>query len=204
MYDSRNYPRPGPEEIERFVQEQRHALVIGHGVSGHPSVSILPFVKAGERITVHMVQADPTFAALQADPRGSVMFEEFLAFTPHWLMGRDDASNATLQFRAVLFEVEATRVSTEPADVAAALEELFGRYEPGEGHVPVTELDPYRHMLVRLGVVDFAVRACLPKFKVAQNKTPAERERLLGYLGERAEWRDAQAARVIAALAPKT
>src|SRR3712207_6529150 len=60
MYRSSNYPTD-PAAVEAFVAEQRHGYLIATPPGGYPSVSILPFVKDGDRIELHCVQEDPTF-----------------------------------------------------------------------------------------------------------------------------------------------
>lgn len=196
MYDSPGYPQPEESAVEAFVQAQPYAVVLSVGADGHPCASLLPFVKDGDRITVHMVQEDPTFRALERDPRGSVLIEEFLAFTAHTPVNADYAGQATLHFRAVLYEVVAT-LTTEPARVADALEEALARYEPGRAHRPVHDLQAYGDDLVRLARADLRVVARQAKFKHAQGKDEATRERLVAYLRARGNWRDGHAADVI-------
>lgn len=199
MYDSPGYPQPDAATIEAFVQAQPCAVVLGTAADGHPSASLLPFVKVGERITVHMVQADPTFQALLREPRGSVLIEEFLAFTPHTLVSPDYAGQATLHFRAVIYAVEAT-LTTDAGRVAEALEEALARYEPDAAHVPVADLSVYGGDIARLGRADLRVLACQAKFKTAQSKDAETRRRIAAYLGARGGWRDGHAAAVIEAV----
>lgn len=196
MYDSPGYPQPDAETVETFVQAQPYAVVLATGAGGHPSASLLPFVKAGGRITVHLVQEDPTFRALERDRRGSVLIEEFLAFTAHTPVSPDYAGQATLHFRAVLYEVEAT-LSTDPTEVADALEEALDRYEPEAPHLPVADLSVYGKDLARLARADLSVVRYQAKFKTAQGKDPDTRRRLAAYLRARGGWRDARAAAVI-------
>lgn len=201
MYDSPGYPQPDAESIEIFVQAQPYAVVLGVSAHGHPSASLLPFVKAGERITVHMVQEDPTYRALRREPRGSVLIEEFLAFTPHTPVTPDYAGQATLHFRAVLYEVEAT-LTTDPGRVAEALEEALARYEPDAAHTPVGDLSVYGADLARLARADLRVVRMQAKFKHAQGKDAATRARVAAFLRERGSWRDARAAAIIEAIEP--
>jgi hypothetical protein len=86
MYDSDLY-QIDPAEVESFVAGQRHGTLIATARDGFPQASILPFVKSGDQIELHCVQADPTFAALQANPRATFLVSDFLAFTRH-VLGR--------------------------------------------------------------------------------------------------------------------
>ncbi len=174
--------------------------LIAADADGFPCASILPFLREGERIEVHMVQADPTFAALRARGRGAFLCDEALAFTPHDVVSELDGGFATLHFRAVLFRVEA-EVSTEPADVAAALERLLQAYEGQLTWKPVADGPLYGDRLRRLAVAQMRVMGVEAKFKVAQNRTPPKRERLLAFLRERGLPGDALAAERIRAAA---
>jgi predicted FMN-binding regulatory protein PaiB len=197
MYASPSYPEPDEETVETFVQAQPYAVVMATPPSGHPAASLLPFVKAGERITVHMVREDATCRALAETGRGSVLVEEFLAFTPHTLVSPDYAGQATLHFRAVLYGVEA-RVHRDAGRVAAALEELLARYEPDLPHRPVADEETYGPDLARLSVADLRIVSRQVKFKVAQNRDAATRARIAAWLRARGGWRDGHAADVLA------
>lgn len=201
MFPSPSYPEPGPGEIADFVAEQFCGKLIATDADGFPHASILPFVPLEGAIEVHMVRADPTFAALRASRRGAFLLDEPLAFTPHQVVSADYAGFATLHFRAVCFRVEAD-ISVDPADVAAALERLLRRYEPGEAWRPVQHGGPYDRDLQRLAVARLRQVGVEAKFKLAQNRTPVERERLLAFLRARGAEGDPRAARRIAAAAP--
>jgi transcriptional regulator len=202
VFASPAYPAPTAAEIDAFVREQFCGRLIAADADGFPCASILPFVREGELIEVHLVQADPTFAALRARGRGAFLLDEALAFTPHTAVSERDAGFATLHFRAVLFRVEA-EVSTEPAAVAAALERLLRAYQGDLPWEPVADGPLYGERLRRLAVARLRVVGVEAKFKVAQNRTPAERERLLAFLAARGLAGDAlAAARIRAAAGP--
>jgi hypothetical protein len=131
MYPSPRYVT-APRAVERFVKSQRHGTLIATPADGHPQISLLPFVETGDHIEIHCVQADPTFQALIANPRVTFLVSEFLAFSPHDWINPEDAGRATLHFRAVAFECDAS-YSTDPTDVADALRRLRAhRQHPGQ------------------------------------------------------------------------
>src|SRR5690349_4777746 len=129
MYDSDRY-QVDPALADAFVAGQRHGTLIATPPGGHPQVCQLPFVKYDDKIELHCVQEDPTFAALQQNPRATFLVSDFLAFSRHDWVDPVDAGRATLNFQAVQFECTAV-LSTDPADVAAALARLLAAYEPG-------------------------------------------------------------------------
>src|SRR4029077_15944783 len=106
------YPSPryltAPRAIERFVRSHRPGTLIATPPDGHPQISMLPFVKTGDHIEIHCVQADPTFQALVVNPRVTVLVSHSLVFSPHDWINPQDAGRATLHFRAVAFECRAS------------------------------------------------------------------------------------------------
>jgi predicted FMN-binding regulatory protein PaiB len=197
------YPSPryltGPRAIERLVKSQRHGTLIATPPDGHPQCSILPFIKTGDHIEIHCVQADPTFQALIANPRVTFLISDFLAFSPHEWIDPHDAGRATLNFKAVAFECEATH-STEPADVAGALRRLLTAYEPEASYVPMQDGDFYGARLRRLAAVQLAIVRTQAKFKVGPASPPEDaRQRVVAGLRARNDPGDAHAAEAIEA-----
>ena len=173
MYESANYPTD-PAQVDAFVASQRHGTLIATPPGGFPSVSLLPFVKTGEVIELHCVQADPTFAALQRNPLVTFLVSDYLTWTPHDFVDQRDAGRATLHFRAVAHECEAAW-STEPDAVAAALSRLLAAYEPDGVYEPIRNGSWYGARLSRLAALRLQVRATRAKFKVGP-AVPDERK----------------------------
>lgn len=200
VYTSPSYPPPDWPTVRAFVERLAHGKLVATGPDGYPTASLIPFRYEPDpdggwgRFEVHLVQGDPTLAALAHDPRAAFLLDEFYAFTPHHVVDAEDAGLATLHFRAVLFRVDAT-VLTDPADVAAVLERLVARYEPDARWAPVVDDARYGPRLRRLAAAVLTVRGFDAKFKVAQNRTPEERRRLAAYLRRRGLPLDEVAAR---------
>jgi len=188
MYPSGSYPTD-PAQAEAFVAAQRHGTLIATPADGFPRVSILPFLKRGDVVELHCVQADPTFAALRQQPRVTFLVSDYLTWTPHDFVDERDAGRATLHFRAVAYECEATW-STEPADVAAALARLLAAYEPEGRYDPLEDGPMYGARLRRLAALRLHVRGSQAKFKVgpavpmAKKLEVAERIRARGLPGD--------------------
>ena len=164
MYPSPKYPTD-PAAVDAFVAEHEAGTLIATTPSGHPQVTILPFVKAGDVIELHCVQADPTFAAMVTNPRVTFFVSDFLAFTPHHWVDPENAARGTLHFRAVAFEGEA-EISTRPGDVAAVLSRLLQRYEPAETYRPPAADEYYSSRLERLASIRIHVTGMQAKFKL--------------------------------------
>jgi len=65
-----------------------------------------------------VVEGQPTFAAVQPNPRVTFLVSDFLAFSRHDWVDPDDGGRATLNFRAAAYECLAT-TTTRPREVAA-------------------------------------------------------------------------------------
>ena len=187
------------EAAERFVAEMRHGTLIACAVDGYPQVSILPFVKTGEVIELHCVQGDPTFEALQANPRVTFFVSDFLAWSPHSWVDENDAGRATLHFRAVAFECDVERVSTDPSDVAGALSRLLNAYEPDASYEPMRMGEFYGVRLRRLATMRLRVVRSHVKFKAGPAGTRETKRNVAARLRERAQPGDDRAADVIEA-----
>ena len=198
VFASSNYP-PDLKAAERFVAEMRHGTLIACSAEGYPQVSILPFVKTDDAIELHCVQADPTFDAVRANPRVTFFVSDFLAWSPHSWVDEQDAGRATLHFRAVAFECDVERTSTDPNDVAGALSRLLAAYEPGASYEPVKMGEFYGARLRRLATMRLRIVRSHVKFKTGPAGTGETKRGVAGRLRERDQPGDIRAADVIEA-----
>jgi hypothetical protein len=196
MFASSNYP-PDQAAADRFVAEMRHGTLIACSAEGYPQVSILPFVKTDDLIELHCVQGDPTFDAVRANPRVTFFVSDFLAWSPHNWVDDQDAGRATLHFRAVAFECDVERASTDPSDVAGALSRLLAAYEPGASYEPVKMGEFYGPRLRRLATMRLRIVRRHIKFKTGPAGTAELKHRVAGRLRERGQSGDLRAADVI-------
>jgi hypothetical protein len=202
VFASSNYP-PDQAAADRFVDEMRHGTLIACTAEGYPQVSILPFVKTDDLIELHCVQADPTFDAVRANPRVTFFVSDFLAWSPHSWVSDQDAGRATLHFRAVAFECDVERVSTDPNDVAGALSRLLARYEPGASYEPMKMGEFYGPRLQRLATMRLRIVRRHIKFKTGPAGTAETKWRVAAKLRERGQAGDLRAADVIESYLPE-
>jgi predicted FMN-binding regulatory protein PaiB len=198
VFASSNYP-PDQEAAARFVAEMRHGTLIACPPDGYPQVSILPFVKTDDVIELHCVQADPTFGAVRANPRVTFFVSDYLAWSPHNWVDERDAGRATLHFRAVAFECDAESLSTDPEDVAGALQRLLRSYEPGATYEPVQVGEFYGPRLRRLATMRLRIVRTHIKFKAGPAGTTETKHKVADRLRESGRPGDLRAAEVIEA-----
>ena len=201
MYPSPNYPSD-QEAADRFVAEMRHGTLVACAPEGYPQVSILPFVRTGDTIELHCVQADPTFGAVRANPRVTFFVSDFLAWSPHDWVNARDAGQATLHFRAVAFECDAEFVSTDPEAVAGALARLVRAYEPGASYEPIEVGKFYASRLDQLATIRLRIVNSHIKLKAGPSGSAAAKHAVADRLRERAQPGDVRAADVIEASMP--
>jgi len=204
VFASSNYP-PDLQAADRFVAEMRHGTLIACSAEGYPQVSILPFVKTGDVIELHCVQGDPTFDAVRANPHVTFFVSDFLAWSPHNWVDEQDGGKATLHFRAVAFECDVERTSTDPNDVAGALSRLLASYEPDASYKPVKLDEFYGPRLRRLATMRLHIVGRHIKFKTGPAGAAETKRKVVGRLRERDRPGDLRAADVIeATLSDKT
>jgi predicted FMN-binding regulatory protein PaiB len=98
----------------------------------------------------------------------------------------------------VTFECVAT-VSTEPADVAAALRKLVGTYEAGRSYRAIADDEFYGARLRRLASLRLQIVRSQAKFKVGPAGSDDAKRQVASELRARAEAGDGRAADVIEA-----
>ena len=188
------YAQVPPEEIERFVAAQELGRLITVGADGTPHVGLYPFVRAGETIDLHLVREDELAVDLAARPRCVFEVDEILGVIPSYWVHAEYGGSATAYHRTVIFECQAT-VLEDPVAVAAQQVRLLARYQPEGGFRALDPNDPlYRGALGQLAAVRLGIQATRVKFKLAQNRPPEARRRVIAELRRRGRPADARAA----------
>ena len=201
MFDSRKYRPVDAALVESFLRTQRHGTLMACAPGQAPQASILPYLLTDDDTAeLHCVQADALHAAMTVAPKVSLLVDDYLTDTPHDWVDPVDGSESTLHFRAVLLQGTAT-LSTDPADVAAALHRLVTAFGHGPDYRPVVDDELYGPQLRRLAVVRIAIDERQAKFKVGRGSED-ERLDLARRLRERGASGDERAADVITELAP--
>jgi uncharacterized protein len=180
-------------EVERFVAGQDMGRLVTAGEAG-PHIGLYPFAYAADRIEVHLVRQDEQVADLRVRPRCLFEVDEVLGVIPSYWVDPQNAIMATAYHRTVIFEGVAD-VSEDAAVLAEQQGRLLRRYQPEGGFRPVTADDPmYQGALHHLVAVRMSVERTRVKFKLAQNRTPEARRRIIAELRARGRPNDGRAA----------
>jgi uncharacterized protein len=184
-----------PEDTLRAFVTQRE---LGHFVTvsaeGQPHIGLYPFLFLGDTIEIHLHRSDEQLQDLRTSRKCTFEVDEMHGTIPsHWVHAAN-AMFATAYHRTVIFECEA-EVSEDPEVLAAQQRRLMAHYQPEGGHKPVSaEHAMYRGPFKEISALTLHVRARKVKWKLAQNRTREQRQKIIAELRKRARPTDAGAA----------
>ncbi|HEX4435003.1 MAG TPA: FMN-binding negative transcriptional regulator [Acidimicrobiales bacterium] len=194
----------GEDEWRPFVESHPfgHLVAPGGPMRDLPVVVPTQFVLEGDTVWLHLVRANPVFAALAENPRVLLSVADDWAFIPSsWkaVGGEDPALGIpTTYYGAVQLTGTATVYDerTDPGRVAAILRRQLATFQPD-----VEVADPGEsHAAKLLGIlgITIAVEEVSAKFKYGGNVDVAHRRAVVERLHERgAPGDDAAAAHVV-------
>ena len=194
----------GEEEWRPFVESNSFGHLVAPGGAGRDLPVVVPtqFVLEGDTVWLHLVRANPMFAALSENPRVVLSVAGDWAFIPSsWkVIGAEDAALGipTTYYGAVQLAGTATvhDERTAPGSVAAILRRQLGSLQPG-----VEVADPAQSHAARLLAIlglSIAVEQVSAKFKYGGNVDEPHRRAVVERLEERgAPGDDAAAAHVL-------
>jgi nitroimidazol reductase NimA-like FMN-containing flavoprotein (pyridoxamine 5'-phosphate oxidase superfamily)/ribosomal protein S18 acetylase RimI-like enzyme len=167
---------------------------------GAPLLRTVHAVLVGDRLLFH---GAPAGEKMRAMGRAAVAeAAEIVASIPSTFLDPERACPATTYYLSAQAHGE-LRTVEDPAEKAAALEALMQRYQPEGGYVPIAADHPlYRKAVQGLLVAELAITHLSAKAKLGQNRTPAERVRVVEALWERGAGGDVRAAALLLARFP--
>jgi transcriptional regulator len=184
-----------PEPTLRdFVRKQELGHFVTVGADGQPHIGLYPFLFLGETIELHLHRADEQLKDLLTHKKCVFEVDEMLGTIPSNWIHATNAMFATAYHRTVIFECDA-EVSEDAEVIAAQQRRLMAHYQPEGGHKPVsTEHAMYRGPFNEISALTLHVRARKVKWKLAQNRSREQREKLIAELRKRGRPTDAGAA----------
>jgi transcriptional regulator len=184
-----------PEDVLRdFVSKQELGRFVTVSADGQPHIGLYPFLFLGDTIEIHLHRADEQLVDLMTNKKCTFEVDEIHGTIPsHWIHATN-AMFATAYHRVVSFECDAA-VSGDAEVLAAQQRRLMAHYQPDGGHKPVTtEHAMYRGPFRQIRALTLTVQARKVKWKLAQNRSREEREKLIAELRKRGRPTDAGAA----------
>jgi|SRR5882672_11018686 len=184
-----------PEEaLRKFVTQAELGRLATVSADGQPHIGLYPFLFLGPTLEIHLHRSDEQLADLRTHRKCAFEVDEIHGTIPsHWIHPTN-AMFATAYHRTVIFECDA-EISEDAAVLAAQQQRLMQHYQPDGGHQAVsTEHAMYRGPFAQIAALTLTVRARKVKWKLAQNRSRVEREKLIRELRQRARPTDAGAA----------
>ena len=170
-------------EAVRFLAEAVAFRLAGVGEDGAPVLKTLHGVVVDGWLCFHSAPKGEKTSLLGAPVVACA--EEDLARVPSYVFDAERACPATTLFRSVQVHGALTEL-TEPKLKARALQGLMEKLQPEGWHVPITEHEAmYGPQLRGLLVAGVALERLEGKAKLAQNRSAADRTRLIEFLWQR-------------------
>ncbi len=190
----------GEEEWRPFVEAHPfgHLVAPGGPDRGLPVVVPTQFVLEGETVWLHLVRANPIFAALAENPRVLLSVAEDWAFIPSsWkaIGGEDPALGIPTTYYGAVQLAGAATVHDErsaPGSVAAILRRQLGTFQPDVGVADPAEAHGAKLQTI-LGI-EVSVEQVTAKFKYGGNVDEAHGRAVVARLRQRSGPGDAPAA----------
>ncbi|MHB8874828.1 MAG: pyridoxamine 5'-phosphate oxidase family protein, partial [Myxococcaceae bacterium] len=130
--------------------------------------------------------------------------EEHVAMLPSWFAGEEQACAASTLYRSVQVHGVLEQVDS-PAEKARALEALMKKHQPEGRYTPIDAASPlYRKEVAAVLVARVPLSQVDGKAKLAQNRKPAERARIVEELWKRGGPGDPRAIDLILGANPDT
>ena len=181
----------GDDEWRPFVTSHPFGHLVVPGGPGRDLPVVVPtqFVLEGDTVWLHLVRANPVFAALAENPRVLLSVADDWAFIPSsWkAIGDEDPALGipTTYYGAVQLAGTATvhDERTAPGSVAAILRRQLSVFQPD-----VAVADPgesHTAKLVAILGIEISVEQVTAKFKYGGNVDGAHRRAVVGHLHER-------------------
>ncbi|MFO0756140.1 MAG: GNAT family N-acetyltransferase [Byssovorax sp.] len=169
---------------------------------GRPILKTVNGVVHGGALCFHGAPAGEKIASIGRE--AVVSAEEVVAAIPSYFLDPERACPATTLYRSVQAHGRVEAVD-DAAEKAAVLGALMRRYQPEGGHAPLDAESPlYKKAILGILVLKVSLEVLDGKAKLAQNRTPEERARLMEKLWERGAPGDAEAIEKICAYNPGT
>ena len=170
--------------IEEVLRTAEIGYLAFHGPDGWPRITPVNFVYDG-RILWHGAIAGERRDCLQKDSRTTFSAVSLQRYLPSYLLSEENATAASFAFKSVQARGRCRPIE-DSEEKCSVLNQLMEKYQPEGRFRTISPEDPlYRKVLQATGVYALAVEKISAKFKLAQNKSEADRRAIAAKLKER-------------------
>lgn len=170
--------------LEEVLRKAEVGYLAFNGTDGWPRITPLNFVFDG-RILWHSAIAGERYECLQQDPRATFAVVSVQCYIPSHFTSEENATAASSAFKSVQVQGKC-KVIDDPEEKCTVLNLLMHKYQPERRYREITPQDPlYQKVLQATAVYSLAVEKMVGKFKLAQNKSEADRGKIAAKMQER-------------------
>jgi predicted FMN-binding regulatory protein PaiB len=188
------YAEVPPAVLDAFVRQIELGRLVTVGAEGLPHIGLYPFLYEDEAIELHLHRADEQLADLERETRCVFEVDDVLGVIPSYWVHPESAVMATAYHRTVVFECEAS-ISKDGAALAEQQMRLMARYQPEGRFRSISSGDAlYRGAVGVIAAIRLRIARRRVKFKLAQNRPPEVRRRIVAELRKRGRPNDGRAA----------
>ncbi len=184
MYIPKHFEEKDIKKLIEFMKEFNFAVLISAHDS-KPSATHLPFIieEAGEEIILksHMAKANPQWQSFKGNDEVLVIFSEPHAYISPSLY--DHERNVPTWNYVAVHAYGVPEIITAEAEIISVLESMFDEFEKAyKTQWDNLEADYKNKLLKGITAFKIKVKKLEGKFKLSQNKTDEERERIINSL----------------------
>jgi uncharacterized protein len=156
------------------------------GPEGGPRITPLNFAYDG-RVLWHGAVAGERFECLAKNPRATFSAVSLQAYIPSHFVSEENAASSSVAFKSVIVRGRCQLIE-DPKEKCVLLNLLMDKYQPEGRYKRIVPEDPlYGKILKATGVFALIPEEMTGKFKLAQNKTEADRRKIAAKLRERGQ-----------------
>ena len=200
MYIPKHFEQTDEPTLWEFIDEHAFGTLLT-SVDGRPVASHLPFLcnRAERVLHCHVARANPQWLGIAASSRALALFAGPHGYiSPTWYA---DPGVPTWNY-AVVHVLGSARVVEDLEHTRRHVEALAAKYERGRAAPWVPDYDTRR--LAGIVSIEIRVDELEGKFKLSQNRSAADRARVVAQLTASGRDDDAALARLMTAAAPRS
>ena len=194
-----HFNRMADEDVAAFLDAVGTAELVTTGPDGYPVATLLPFVRDGDRLLMHLARANPHWQAIEpGTPALAVVAGPQAYVSPSWYATKHEHGKAvpTWNYSAVHLTGRVTTQHGEDwlRDLVGRLTDQHERHGSDPWSVEDAPADYVRKQLRAIVGLELTVERVEAKAKLSQNRSDADRAGVIRGL----EARGAARARLVA------
>jgi len=194
-----HFNRMDDDSVADFLDTIGTAELVTVGADGYPVATLMPFLRDGDRLLMHMARGNPHWKAIEpGTPALAIVAGAQAYISPAWYAAKQEHGRVvpTWNYSAVHLTGRVT-AHHDDAWLRDVVERLTDRHEAGRDgrwHVDDAPADFIAKQLKAIVGIELTVERVEAKAKLSQNRSDEDRAGVVEGLEQSAAARDAQVA----------